>query len=72
MFGDFYRQTCIIGTRPYIAQEGETLPLIAEKLGTTVIDIISANPDIRPNRIYAGQSLCVPIPVPTPYGVPPG
>lgn len=45
----------------YTVQPGETLTSIAAIRGTTVGQILAANPSIvDPNRIYAGQSLNVP------------
>ncbi|NLS44592.1 MAG: LysM peptidoglycan-binding domain-containing protein [Firmicutes bacterium] len=45
----------------YIIQSGDTLALIAEKLGSTVDAIISANNIPDPNLIFVGQVLQVPI-----------
>ena len=51
--------TCPIGTSPYEIQSGETLTIIARKFNTTVQAIISANPDIDPDRLQVGQRICV-------------
>ncbi len=56
----------------YVVQRGDTLRIIANRFGTTVQAILTANPQItNPNLIYPGQVLVVPggtggIPTPTP------
>jgi len=54
-----YRQ-CPAGTAPYVIQSGDTLNKIAGKYNTTLAEIIAANPNIDPNRLAVGQSICVP------------
>jgi len=44
----------------YIVQRGETLRLIANKCGTTVAALISANRLTNPNLIFVGQVLTIP------------
>lgn len=45
----------------YYVIKGDTLSSIATKFGTTVNDIIKANPGIKnPNLIYAGDTLVIP------------
>jgi len=45
----------------YRIKAGDTLSAIAVRQGTTVADLMAANPQIKdPNRIYAGQSLNMP------------
>jgi L,D-transpeptidase ErfK/SrfK len=62
---------CPTGTVPYLVQRGDTLRIIARKYNTTLAAIISANPSINPNRLYVGQSICVPQqPVPQPVPAP--
>jgi len=51
--------TCPIGTSPYEIKSGDTLANIARKFNTTVQAILSANPDIVPERLYIGQVICV-------------
>lgn len=51
--------TCPIGTSPYEIKSGDTLASIAVRFNTTVQAIISANPDIVPERLYVGQIICV-------------
>ena len=49
------------GTQDYIIQWGDTLTSIANKFGTTIAAIMSANPYVtNPNLIYAGASLKIP------------
>lgn len=50
---------CPIGTSPYEVKPGDTLVTIASKFNTTVAALISANPDIDPDRIRVGQKICV-------------
>ncbi|MFN3333182.1 MAG: LysM peptidoglycan-binding domain-containing protein, partial [Caldilinea sp.] len=44
----------------HIVRHGETLSGIAARYGTTVQAIMQANNIWNPNRIYAGQRLCIP------------
>jgi len=45
----------------YVVKPGDTMRLIAERLGVSVCDLIRANPQIpNPSLIYAGQVLCLP------------
>ncbi len=58
----------------YVVQRGDTLRILANRFGTTVQAILTANPQIvNPNLIYPGQVLVIPggtggIPVPPPTG----
>ncbi|MGI6286209.1 hypothetical protein MHOCP_13160 [Moorella humiferrea] len=46
----------------YIVKPGDTLSGIARMFGTTVDQILAANPQITdPNLIYPGQRICIPI-----------
>ena len=54
---------CSSGAVPYTVEEGDTLYSIARLYGTTVADILAANPGLG-EMIYIGQILCVPIPKP--------
>jgi putative chitinase len=48
-------------TQSYTVKKGDTLSGIAVKAGTTVKDIVAANPEItNPDRILAGQKIEVP------------
>ena len=60
--------TCPNGTL-YTIRAGDTMFDIATRFGVTLQALLAANPQVAdPNRIYAGQSLCIPnLPVvPTP------
>lgn len=51
----------------YVVKRGETLAIIAKRYGLGVWDIADYNGIVRPDRIYAGQVLKIPVPVtPTP------
>ncbi len=47
----------------HIVQRGETLSRIAQRYGTTVYAIASANGIFNINHIYVGQRLIIPAPV---------
>ena len=47
-------------TREYVVGSGEFLGTIAEALGTDVQTILSLNPGMDPNLIFAGQAIVVP------------
>ncbi|MDR1570463.1 MAG: LysM peptidoglycan-binding domain-containing protein [Oscillospiraceae bacterium] len=51
---------CGPGTVRYAIGQGETLVGIAKKFGTTVEEIVSANPKLNPQKYYAGDTICVP------------
>ncbi len=60
----------IVGTPPcatgftYVVAPGDTIYLIAERLGVTVDSILSLNPQITdPNSLRVGELLCLPLPV---------
>jgi len=49
---------------PYYQRQikaGDTLAAIARIYGTTVQDIINANPDIDPYYLRVGQQICIPL-----------
>ena len=52
----------------YQVQRGDTLYRIAVRFGTTVPALASLNGISNPNRIYAGQTLCVKAGAPVPFG----
>lgn len=56
---DSYRQ-CPDGTSSYTIVSGDTLAIIAGRLGTTVSALLAANPGIIPERLNVGQIICVP------------
>ena len=47
------------GTRYQIAR-GDTFFAIAKKHGVSVADLMTANPGVNPERLYVGQTICVP------------
>lgn len=51
----------------YVVRSGDTLGAIASRHGTTVDEILSANPSLtNPNRIFPGQQLAIPGAAPPP------
>lgn len=60
MTSNLYRQ-CPGGAVPYTVRPGDTLGNIAFLYGTSVNDIINANPGINPDRLQVGQQLCIPL-----------
>ena len=52
----------------YIVQAGDTLFLIAQRFGIPLQTLIAANPGVDPQRLFIGQTLCIPgaAPVPAP------
>lgn len=58
-------QNCPLGSIPYFIQPGDTFYRIAQRLGTTVATLISLNPNVNPNNLQIGQSICVPGSVPS-------
>ena len=47
--------------KTYVVQHGDTMRLIADRLGISLCDLIRVNPQIsNPSLIYAGQVLCLP------------
>lgn len=61
MFPSFLYRQCPAGSVPYTIRAGDTLSRIAQEYGSTVQEIISANPGIDPNSLRVGQQICVPI-----------
>ncbi len=50
----------------------DSLFRIASRYGTTVAAILRANPGLDPNRLFAGQRICIPVtPSPVPPPIPP-
>ncbi|HEX2954997.1 MAG TPA: LysM domain-containing protein, partial [Bacillota bacterium] len=62
------QRICIPGQRPpecpggffYTVVPGDTLFSIATRFNTTVNAILQANPGLDPNRLFAGQRICIP------------
>lgn len=51
----------------YIVRRGDTLSAIALRYDLTARDILRVNPQITdPNRLYVGQQICIPLPIPAP------
>jgi L,D-transpeptidase ErfK/SrfK len=53
---------CPTGTSPYKIARGDTIAKIAGRFDTTVPIILAANPGIVPERLYIGQTICIPEP----------
>jgi len=56
---DFQEPYCPSGLF-WRVKEGDTLFLIAQKIGTTVSELLRLNPGIDPENIQIGQSICLP------------
>lgn len=52
--------TCPAGTFSYIVRAGDTFWILAERFNTTVSAIQRANPNVNPNALQIGQSICIP------------
>lgn len=61
MFSSFLYRQCPAGSVPYTIRSGDTLYRIAQDYGSTVQQIIDANPGINPNLLRIGQQICVPV-----------
>jgi len=59
MLYSFYRQ-CPPGTQPYTIKPGDTFYSLAQRFGTTLAAIISANPLVNPSMLRIGQQICIP------------
>lgn len=68
---DFRQAVPCPGGTLYSIRPGDTLFLLAQRFGTTVSAILSANPGINPNNLQVGQVICIPVP-PTGAPCPPG
>ncbi|HEY8462454.1 MAG TPA: LysM peptidoglycan-binding domain-containing protein [Bacillota bacterium] len=51
---------CPAGLAGYIIRPGDTLYLIAQRLGTTATALLNLNPGINPDALQIGQQICVP------------
>jgi LysM repeat protein len=65
-------RACPAGAVGYIIRPGDTLYLIAQRLGTTVTTLFTLNPEINPNALQIGQQICVPSTGPAPGACPGG
>jgi len=52
--------SCPTGSGPYTIRAGDTLFVLAQRYGTTVAAITTANPGLNPNNLQVGQVICVP------------
>ena len=57
----YYQRQCPAGSVPYTIRAGDTLNIIASTYGTTVQEIINANPGINPYYLRVGQQICIPL-----------
>jgi len=55
------RQQCAAGSVPYTVRAGDTLGNIAFLYGTSVQDIVTANPGLNPEVLNIGQQICIPL-----------
>ena len=55
---------CPAGWTLYTIRSGDTLYRIALDRGTTVRELLDANPGVDPNALRVGQRICVPGPMP--------
>lgn len=70
-----YAQTnraCPAGSVGYIIRPGDTLYLIAQRLGTTVTTLFTLNPGINSSALQIGEEICVPSTGPAPGECPSG
>ena len=51
---------CPAGSMEYTIRAGDTFYNIARTFGVTVDSIIRANPNVNPNNLQIGQTLCIP------------
>lgn len=49
-----------VSVRPYTLRKGDTVSTIAQKRGLTVQQVISINPDVKPDAVAAGQTILLP------------
>eukprot|EP00775_Hariotina_reticulata_P004805 gene4804-5053_t len=49
-----------VSVRPYTLRKGDTLASIAQKRGLTVQQVVSINPDVKPDAVGAGQTILLP------------
>lgn len=51
---------CPNGTFPYTIRAGDTFYQIARRYGIALDELLKANPNVDPDRLYVGQIVCVP------------
>jgi LysM repeat protein len=49
-----------VSVRPYTARKGDTVKTIADKRGLTVQQVLSMNPEVKPDAVQAGQTILLP------------
>lgn len=72
------RIICIPGTAPnqcpggtaYVIKAGDSFYLIATRNRVSLQDLINANPGIDPNRLFIGQTICIPTTPVSPVNTP--
>lgn len=52
---------CPIGASSYIVQKGDTFYSIARRFKIRLCALLKANPNVNPDALLIGQSLCIPI-----------
>ena len=52
---------CPPGTQQYTVRAGDTFFSLAQRFNTTVAAIQQANPNVDPNNLQIGQTLCIPM-----------
>ena len=52
---------CPGGTFPYIIKSGDTYYSIARRYNIGVQDLLNSNPGVNPDKLYIGQTICVPL-----------
>ena len=58
--------TCPAGSTPYIVRAGDTFFTIARAHNVSLDALIAANPNVNPDRLSIGQTICIPGATPPP------
>ncbi len=53
-------RVCPPAAGPYVIRPGDTFYQLARRFGLTVRELIDANPDVNPNALIVGQTICIP------------
>lgn len=51
---------CPEGLFPHTIRSGDTLWLLSQRYSTTISAIMAANPDLKPNNLTVGKTICIP------------
>lgn len=51
---------CPLGANTYILQKGDTFYSVSKKFGISLSTLLKANPNINPDGLLTGQSICIP------------